>query len=237
MVPAAQEPGTINGTIFYTGTITGTHLVWAGAFTSTHGGPPVYSTIREGPGPYTLTGIDEGVYYIMAGMDADDSGGPPDPAIDPMGVYANNPVTVASGAVITAVDVLLLDPSPPPTGTGSIAGWISYGGGITTTHNVIVVAGRLGEPPAYSTVIYGVGPYTITNVADGTYNVAAFMDLDGDMGPPQPDEPFGWYDPTGDGNPDPVVVSEGNAVTGIDVMLHDPSRYLYLPLVLRAAGR
>jgi len=238
-VRLSPESGAITGTIGYTGTVTGTHLVWAGAFTSTQGGPPVYATVRDGPGPYTLAGIGEGIYYIMAGMDADDSGGPPDPAIDPLGVYAHNPVTVTGGVVITAVDVLLLDPTPPPTETGSIAGLTSYVGGITTTHNVIVVAGRVEDPgpPQYWTVIFGTGPYTITNMADGTYNVAAFMDLDGDMGPPQPDEPFGWYDPAGDGSPDPVLVSEGNAVTGIDISLHDPSRYLYLPLVLRASGR
>jgi hypothetical protein len=232
---AGAGSGTITGTIYYTGTVTGTHLVWIGAFTTTQGGPPVYVTTRSGPGPYTLTDIAEGVYYIMGGMDADDSGGPPDPTIDPIGLYAHNPVIVTAGAVITGVDVVLLDPTSPPTGTGSISGWISYTGSITTTHNVIVFASRLGEqgPPAYATVIFGVGPYTITGVAEYTYTIGAFMDLDGDMGPPEPDEPFGWYDPGGDGNPDQVIVNEGNPVTGIDIILHDPSRYIYLPLVLK----
>ena len=34
-------------------------------------------------------------------MDADDSGGAPDPSVDPMGAYAANPVTVTAGGAIT----------------------------------------------------------------------------------------------------------------------------------------
>jgi hypothetical protein len=228
-------PGVITGTITYAGTVTGTHLVWAGAFTTTLGGPPAFSTTRSGPGPYTIT-VAAGVYHIYAGMDADDSGGPPDPAVDPMGTYAHNPVTVTDGALITGVDIVLLDPAPPPTGTGSIRGAISYTGHVTAAHNVIIFASRQGEagPPAYATVIPGPGPYTITNVADYTYTVGAFMDLGDDMGPPQPGEPFGWYDPAGDGWPDPVIVSGGNPATGVNITLHDPRYSLYLPLVLKA---
>ncbi len=231
----SSAPGTITGTIYYTGTVTGIHWVWVGAFTPTQGGPPIYADMRSGPGPYTLTNVAEGVYNIMAGMDADDSGGPPDPAVDPMGFYEHNPVTVTAGALITGVDIVLLDPAPPPTGTGSISGRISYTGRVTVAHNIVVGAARLGEqgPPAYATVISGVGPYTITNMADYTYTVFAFMDLGGDMGPPEPGEPFGWYDPTGDGYPDPVVVSGGSPVMGIDITLHDPPRPVYLPLLLR----
>lgn len=229
--------GTISGTVLYTGAVTGTHIVWVGAFTTTLGVPPVYVTVRSGPGPYTLT-VEAGTYHIYAGMDADDSGGPPDPAIDPTGAYASNPVTITTDALVTGIDVILLDPVPPPTGTGSISGWISYTGRITATYNTIVFASRQGEqgPPAYATVISSTGLYTITNVPDYTYTVAAFMDLGGDMGPPEPDEPFGWYDPGGDGQPDPVIVSEGNVVTGINITLQDPRRYIYLPLVLRMYG-
>ena len=62
--------------------------------------------------------------------------------------------------------------------------------------------------------------------------VAAFMDRDGDMGSREPDEPMGWYDPGGDGNPDPVIVSGGGAVTGIDITLRDLYS-IYLPSALR----
>lgn len=230
---ASSPPGTIKGTVFYTGTVTGTHMVWVGAFTTTLGGPPAYVTVRSGPGPYTLT-VTAGTYHIYAGMDATDSGGPPDPTIDPMGSYVNNPVTVTASAVITEVNIALLDPALPPTGAGSISGWISYTGSITGTHNIIVFAGRQGEEgPVYHTVISAVGPYTITNMADYTYTVGAFMDLGGDMGPPESDEPFGWFDPGGDGQPDPVIVSGGSTVTGIHISLLDPLHYIALPLILK----
>jgi len=228
----------VSGTISYVGAVTGTHLVWVGAFTTTLGGPPAYASQRNGPGPYTLT-VEAGSYFIYAGMDADDSGGAPNPDIDPIGAYAHNPVTVTANAVMTGVDIVLRDPTPPPTGTANISGQISYTGRITVPHNIIVVAGRQGEqgPPAYAAVIPGPGPYTITNVADGAYMVAAFMDLGDDMGPPAPDEPFGWYDPSGDQQPDPVVVRGGVTATGIDIILHDPTpasqKLIFLPLVTK----
>jgi hypothetical protein len=235
----SQQPSfassAISGTVIYSGEVTGTHAVWVGAFTTTLGVPPAYATMRSGPGPYTLT-VEAGTYHIYAGMDVDDSGGPPDPAHDPMGAYAGNPVTITAGAAITGLDITLLDPGPPPTDRGSISGWISYTGRITTPHNIIVFAGQQGGegPPAYAAVIFGTGFYTIPNVPDHTYTVGAFMDLGGDMGPPEPDEPFGWYDLGGDGQPDPVLVSESHATTGIDITLYDPRRSIHLPLVLKA---
>ncbi len=210
----------ISGDLAYTGAVTGTHMVWVGAFTTTLGVPPVYAMMRSGPGPYTLT-VAAGVYHLYAGMDADDSGGPPDPAIDPMGGYALNPLTVTAGAVITAVDILLAD--PPPPAAGSISGRIATTGVITGTHNIVIFAGRQGDPgpPAHAAVISGAGVYTIPHLSDGDYLVGAFIDLGGVEAPPQPDEPFGWYDPTGDGQPDVVAIRAGGAATGIDIGLRD----------------
>ncbi len=232
------EPGEVQGTVIYSGGITGTHLVWVGAFTTTQGGPPAFSITRSGPGSYTLTNILQGVYTISGGMDADDTGGPPDPAIDPLGSYAHNPVTVTAGTVITGVDFILLDPVPPPTQTGSITGQISYSGSVITTHQIIVFASRMGSsgPPAYSTVISSVGQYNLTNVAAYSYTVGAFMDLGDDMGPPQPNEPFGWYDLDKNGLPDPVVVNGSGAVTGIDIALLDPRWIINLPLIFNLAS-
>jgi hypothetical protein len=189
--------------------------------------------MRNGPGPYTLTIAAAGVYNIMAGMDADDSGGPPNPAVDPIVAYEHNPVTVSAGAAISGVDILLRDPTPPST--GSISGRISYTGHISPSHPIIVFVSRWGEqgPPSYSTVIPGAGFYTITNVAAYTYTVGAFMDLGDDMGPPQAGEPFNWYDPNGDGNPDVVIVRENEPLTAIDIVLHDLLRYIYLPSIHR----
>lgn len=228
--------GTIAGVVSYSGSVTGTHWVWVGAFTTTVGVPPVYSANIYGVGPYTLTAIAAGVYSIMGGMDADDSGGDPNPAIDPMGVFAGNPLTITAGAVITGVNFSLSDPAAPPTGTGGlISGWVTYTGRITASHQIIIAAGRWGEqgPPAYSAVIASPGPYTLTSVADYTYTLSAFIDLGDDMGPPQPDEPFGWYDLGGDGSPDLVIISGGASLASINIVLRDPQTYIYLPSLHR----
>jgi hypothetical protein len=218
--PPVAATGTIRGAISYVGAVTGTHLVWVGAFTTTQGGPPAYGVQMNGPGPYTLT-VEAGVYHVYAGMDADDSGNEPNPPADPIGGYGGNPITVTAGATVSGVDIVLRDAG---AGVGSIAGQVSYTGQITQPHNVIVIVIRPGEQqPTYATVIVGAGPYTVGNVADGVYAVAAFMDLGDDMGPPQPDEPFAWYDPNGDGQPDFVTVVGGAAVTGINIALRDPT--------------
>jgi hypothetical protein len=231
--PYQPPPGAtmIRGTISYSGMYTGTHIAWVGAFTGTLGGPPAFSTQLFGVGPYTLT-VEAGSYYLYAGMDGDNSGGPPDPTKDPMGEYANNPVVIAAGETISDVDIVLLDPHQPPPG-GSISGVVSYSGRIQPPRRVIVIASRPeDQEPAYHAILPGPGPYTMTQVAGGDYYVAAFMDVGEDMGPPEPGEPFAYYDLGGDG-PDLVHVGEGSAVTGIDILLRDPLRYIYLPLALK----
>jgi hypothetical protein len=238
---AVGEPdqATIRGVVAYSGAISGTHIVWVGAFTTTLGVPPAFSTQFYGVGPYTLT-VQPGTYYLYGGMDGDDSGGPPNPAIDPMGAYPGNPVSLSAGEVITGADITLVDPNQLPPGGGSISGLVSYAGRITTPHTVIVVAVREGEQePAYHAIILAPGPYTLTQVADGEYMLLAFMDVGEDMGPPEPDEPFGWYDLDSNG-PDPVVIDEGCGagipaclVSGIDILLRDPLRYVHLPLALK----
>jgi hypothetical protein len=215
----ADSTGAISGTVIYAGHVTGTHMIWVGAFTPTQNGPPVASVTLGGPGPYTMTSVPAGVYNIMAGLDVTDTDGPPNPSIDPMGAFAHNPVTVTAGGMITNIDITLLDPA-----TGSVSGWITYTGHITTPNNVIVYASRAGEqgPPAYHAIISGPGPYTITNMAAYTYTVAAYMDLGNDMQPPQPDEPFGWYDLGNDNVPDQIVVGSG-PITDINITLRDPT--------------
>lgn len=113
-------------------------------------------------------------------------------------------------------------PTPTPV-PRTISGRISYEGNIQPTHQIIVVAGRQGEQnPAYSAVIRQPGLYTISNVTDATYTIFAFMDVGDDMGPPQPNEPAGYYDADGDGKGDVVVLKDGKPLTGIDITLRDP---------------
>jgi hypothetical protein len=104
----------------------------------------------------------------------------------------------------------------------TISGTVSYTGSVSAAHQIIVVATRQGEQtPAYSAVLKKPGGYTFSSVTDGTYFVIAFMDLGDDMGAPLPNEPYGVYDTSGDGQLDTVVVSGGQAVTGVDITLVD----------------
>lgn len=238
--PVATLPpaSTISGMIYYDGAITGTHDIYVNASPVGQHRPEAW-TVIQGPGPYTITIEPAGEYNIGAIMNS--TGGDPefmDPRVDPMGEYPDNPIVVTTGSVITGVDILLVDPVPAPTGEGSISGEISYAGQIIETYDIVIVALLEDAEQGhfyYNAIIEGVGSYTIDGLPDGTYDVFAFMDLAGFGGPPEAEFPFGQYDPEGTGQPVPVVLEEGEALTGIDILLSDPYEeellYLFLPLV------
>jgi hypothetical protein len=115
-----------------------------------------------------------------------------------------------------------------PEGTATpaprtISGQIIYTGSALANHKIIVTAVRSGVEgaPVYVAVLTSAGAYTLTNVADSSYNIFAFIDLGDDMGSPQPDEPSGWYDPGDDGVPDSVIMQDGNPATGVDITIRD----------------
>lgn len=124
------------------------------------------------------------------------------------------------------------DASPGPTVEGTLSaaqrslnGRITYAGTSLANHKIVIAVNRQAESsPAYSATITKTGNYTISNVADGTYTVIAFIDLGDDMGPPQPEEPLGLYDAGGDGVPDAVVMKAGAPVTGLDITIQDRRR-------------
>ena len=105
----------------------------------------------------------------------------------------------------------------------TISGTISYSGAAFAPHRIVVVAVRSGDqgPPAYSALLPSAGPYALTNVADASYTVLAFIDLGDDMGAPLPGEPQGFYDTAGDGDPDPVAMLDGKSVAGVDITIRD----------------
>ena len=115
-------------------------------------------------------------------------------------------------------------PAAPPTPQArTISGSVSYAGTINPTHQIVIVAGRVGEQsPAYSAVLKQPGTYTLSNVTDGSYTIFAFMDLGDDMGAPQTNEPSGSYDSNGDGQGDQVVMIDGKGLIQIDMVLRDP---------------
>jgi hypothetical protein len=111
----------------------------------------------------------------------------------------------------------------PSPAAHTISGRIGYTGSALAGHKIVVVVGRAGEQgsPAYSIVISGPGSYTVSDVADGSYDVFAFGDLGDDMGAPKADEPQGWFDADTDGTPDLVVIQDGTPATGVDFTIVD----------------
>ncbi len=233
---AVNGVGSISGQVTYTGQVTTLHNI-AVIVIRQGEQQPAYNAVIAGAGPYTVGNVADGAYTVAAFMDLGDDMGPPQPGEpfawhDPGGDGQPDVVTVTGGNAVTGINIALHDPAPPAN--GSIAGQVSYAGRITDTHTIIVFVARQGanDPPAYNAILTGPGLYTITGVADGVYSVGAYMDLDADMAPPEPDEPFAYRDLDGDRQPDPVPVN-GGPVTGIDIALRDPARRTYLPLIIK----
>ncbi len=105
---------------------------------------------------------------------------------------------------------------------GSISGTITYAGSHDTNHEVLVAAHPVPDSTPLADVhIWGPGNYSLIGLPNGSYYISAFLDIyDRGEGPPEFGEPLGWYDPNSDGNPDPMVVNDGN-LTGIDIAMQD----------------
>jgi hypothetical protein len=57
------------------------------------------------------------------------------------------------------------------------------------------------------------------------------IDFDGSGGPPDPEDIVSFYDPDHDGNPNPVMITSANRVTGIDFEI--TGFQLYLPMITK----
>jgi hypothetical protein len=110
--------------------------------------------------------------------------------------------------------------------TGSISGDVTYSGIITGSHTIKITAWTAlppSDPPAgEATILLPGDSYTLIGLPDDSYFVAAFLDVNGN-GEPDGDEPQAEYDADNDGNPDLVPVSDGGAVTDMDIVLEDPT--------------
>ena len=129
-----------------------------------------------------------------------------------------------SSGETTATAPGTITPTTPTVPSRTISGTVSYSGNVKSSHQIIIVANRMGEQtPAYSVILRNPGPFSISDVTDATYTLIAFMDLGDDMGPPGADEPSGFYDGNGDGKADVVIMTEGKGLAGIDITLTDPT--------------
>ncbi len=204
-VTMAQTPGSISGTIFYSGSQTGTIYVVAYEDPST---PPPYRTSISEPAPYTLN-VFPGTYILRAFMDINGNGIKDwdEPIGEPIGRNWTS-ITVGEGEDVTGVDIALTEP-------GSISGMVYYGGVKQGKIYVSVYTDpTLVGAPIYRISILEPGPYIIYGVKTGTYYIRALLDMNGNKRP-ESFEPKGIY-----GAPDKVVVKKGEQVTGVDITLY-----------------
>ena len=104
--------GEINGTATYTGTLHTGHEITIGLHSAVND-PPLVSLGKSSGDPYSFVGVPDGTYYISAFIDADDSGGAPDPD-EPFEWYVDgdgNPlaITISAGNTVNDADILLKD--------------------------------------------------------------------------------------------------------------------------------
>jgi hypothetical protein len=116
-------------------------------------------------------------------------------------------------------------PAPTPAAR-TITGTVSYGGRAQGAHKIIVMArGTAGsgapQSSLYSVALEKPGPYVLSDIADDTYLVFAFIDLN-DNASVEPGEPVGHFQTGTYGwAADPVVVSGGASVARVDVTILD----------------
>jgi len=120
------------------------------------------------------------------------------------------------------------------TNAATISGTVSYTGdaGVTGPISVSAHLNPKDEPVIFAELIEDGDTYKMKGFPAGSFYISAFLDIDNSGGPPDPGEPFAWYDENGDGTPDPVIVELGENIHFIDIDLFDPFN-LFLPLILR----
>ncbi len=200
---------------------------------------PGYGTTLSAPGPYRLSGIAPGDYRLMVVLDMDDSGSEMLTAGDTSVLYGagtqQERITLTAGQELSAIDVTLISlqrqmnvtivggvacTPAPGVNLGSISGTVTASP-TSLPAGQIYVNLRLpdGSSGEYLTKLDQPGSFTFSGVADGTYLVIAFLDVD-NSGPTTETSPdwVGWFG----GGPDSVktvTISGGCAVTGVDIAI------------------
>ncbi|HPP12437.1 MAG TPA: chitobiase/beta-hexosaminidase C-terminal domain-containing protein [bacterium] len=101
------QPGSISGWIDYQGNCAGLifiYLLPANSYLSV----PAYSTVSPGPGPFTISSVSTGCYYLWAFLDANGDG-LFDVLTEPSHFYPDNPVTVLPGQNLSSVNFSLTE--------------------------------------------------------------------------------------------------------------------------------
>ena len=215
---AKPTAASISGTTTYAGSYDPSHEVLVAAHLNPYQEDPVASVHIPGPGDYSINDLPDGDYYISAFLDVHDRGDGPPEFGEPVGWYDSNsdgtpdPVTV-SGGNLTNIDIELTD-----IDSEYIQGTVCYLGGVHGPGPVEVgLHVNIFDAPVVSQFVsLPCADYVFSGGPAGTYYISFLYDVNASSGPPEPGEPFGWYDSNGDGTPDPIIYT-GDVITGVNI--------------------
>jgi hypothetical protein len=182
-----------------------------------------YLTALESPGPYTLSSVAGGNYYLYAYAFTDTGrifsyrDGNENERLD-----AGDVLILLMGQTLVNIDFTLQSPTPEP-GPSSVTGSIRYEGSMddATVHIGLYENWPLSTPE-YTTTIPAPGNFEFLEIQPGSYFAHAFMDVDSDETEGSSD-PSGSYDWDGNGTADHFYVPPDSIVEEIDITLEDPS--------------
>ena len=164
-------------------------------------GTELASTWSNGWEGYSFNGIPSGDYKVSAWY-IDHQGGSSTQCRfynDQASLEEADLVTVTAPDIVSGVDFTL------PQANGQISGLVLYTGSLQSSdyEQIVVVATPFDTPEerGYQASLSSPGTYQINNVADGSYIVIAFLDIDGDK-MPDVGEPYGFY-----GDPTPIALT------------------------------
>jgi len=167
--------GAIKGSITYEGTQRGAMLAMAAGLSATPLSISPIIAFGSGPFPYTVAGLAPG-FYTVAGKIVDIEN-PPEELIDyftpPFGYYIDDFIYIEKGDTVENINFIIED-----TTNSSITGTIYAPD--DATGEVYLFSLGLSISPFKTLVLPGAGAYEISDLGQGKYIVAAFMDVNGD---------------------------------------------------------
>jgi hypothetical protein len=187
-------------------------------------------------GSYVFSGLSNGsTHYVAAYMDVNGNGLADIPS-EPMGIYGvtmYNAMAVARPVKISGADasanITLLPPTqlPPRQNAYSISGTATYAGSMTGSTLLCASLDKTFASCAATTYIDTAGgAYIFDRLPNGTYYIAAFIDVNGDFEAQIGSEPMGirgaaqYYDMAG---ASPVTIDKGNVTSKDFAILDAPS--------------
>jgi photosystem II stability/assembly factor-like uncharacterized protein len=114
------------------------------------------------------------------------------------------------------------EPTFPPPGT--LHGSVSYNGRIRDPGYILVQLYRNPTLKPITATQFSVsgGQYAFSGLMEGNYYLQVWLNATGHPGAPLPQDLVAWYDPDGDGQPNPIAIAAGGTADGGLLALQDP---------------